>query len=97
MNINTKPIAVTYSDEKLRILVEEYITQQENEFTFKGVCSYILYRAMEEERIKGDGLYESDELAPADCGRVSEILNKIIEENRIAVGTVNTQYIRVAN
>lgn len=43
MNINTNPIAVTYSDEKLRILVEEYITQQKNEFTFKGVCAYILY------------------------------------------------------
>lgn len=95
--MNNNPISVTYSNEKLRILVEEFITMQRKDFTFKGVCSFILYRAMEEERTKGDGLYESDELAPADCGRVSEILNKIIEENRIAVGTVNTQYIKVAN
>lgn len=37
MTNNTNPISVTYSDEKLRILVEEYITMQRKEFTFKGV------------------------------------------------------------
>lgn len=37
MTTFTNPISVTYSDEKLRILVEEYFTQQKNEFTFKGV------------------------------------------------------------
>lgn len=36
------PIRVEYSDEKLRILVEEYITIQKKEFTFKGLCSYVL-------------------------------------------------------
>ena len=95
--MNYNPISLTYSDEKLRILVEEYITMQKKEVTFKGVCDYILYRAMEEERTKGVGLYESDELAPADCDRVSVILNKIVEEKRIAFGANNTQYIKEAN
>lgn len=80
---NTKPISVSYSDEKLRVLVEEYITMQKKEFNFKGVCSYILYRAMEEERTKGDGLYESNELAPVDSERVSKILERIVAEHRI--------------
>lgn len=75
---------MTYSDEKLRILVEEYITMQKTEFTFKDVCSYILYRAMEEERTKGNGLYESDQLAPEDSERVSKILKKIEAEQRIS-------------
>ena len=94
---NNNAISVDYSDEKLRILVEEYITMQKKEFTFKGVCDYILYRAMEEERTKDDGLYDSNEMAPDDCGRVSRILNKIVEEKRIAVGSENMQYIKVAN
>lgn len=81
---NTNPISVTYSDEKLWILVEEYITMQRKDFTFKGVCDYILYRAMEEERTKGDGLYESDQLAQNDCVRVNCILQRIINEQRIA-------------
>lgn len=77
------PISVTYSDEKLRILVEEYITQQKKEFTFKSVCSFILYRAMEEERTANTGLYESDHLAFDDSKRISVVLEKIIQEGRV--------------
>lgn len=31
------PIQVTYTDERLRNLVEEYITMQKQEFTFSGL------------------------------------------------------------
>lgn len=41
------PISVTYSDERLRTIVEEYITMQKQEFTFKDLCSYVLYWAKE--------------------------------------------------
>ena len=40
-------IQVTYSDSKLRILVDEYITMQKHDFTFKSLCSYVLYWAKE--------------------------------------------------
>lgn len=83
MTNNNNPVSVTYTDAELRNLVEEYITMQKKEFTFRGVCSFILYRAMEEERTKNDGLYESNELAPADCDRVSSVLDKIVAEQRI--------------
>lgn len=36
--MNANPIKVDYSDTKLRILVEEYITMQRREFTFRGDC-----------------------------------------------------------
>ena len=109
MTNSNNSISVTYSDEKLHILVEEYITQQRTEFTFKGVCSYILYWAMDEgcvsaraegtrslcraqagstegqERTNSIGLYDSDELAQADCDRVSKILEKMVAERRIVV------------
>lgn len=85
MSTNNNPISVTYSDEKLRILVEEYITMQRKEFTFKGVCDYILYRVIEEERTKGNGLYERDQLAPGDSERVRKILGRIVAEQRIAI------------
>lgn len=60
MTTNTKPIAVKYSDAKLRNLDEEYITMQKHDFTFKSLCSYVLYRAMEEGRTVNIGLYESN-------------------------------------
>ena len=76
-------IAINYSDEKLRILVEEYITQQKTSFTLQGVCSYILYWAMEDGHTTGTGLYESNQLAQADCKRISGVLEKITSERRI--------------
>lgn len=80
---NNKTISINYSDEKLRILVEEYITQQKSSFTLKGVCSYVLYWAMEDGHTKGTGLFESNKLAQADCDRVSSVLQKIFGEGRI--------------
>ena len=83
MNNNTA-ISVTYSDERLRTLVEEYITMQKHEFTFSGLCSYVLYWAKEEGKTANAGLYESNQLDDADCERISVILRKIIAEGRIS-------------
>ena len=79
-------IGINYSDAKLRILVEEYITQQRSNFTLKGVCSYILYWAMESGHTAGapSQVYESDKLQAEDCDRVRRILEKIACEGRIA-------------
>lgn len=79
-------ISVTYTDQQLRILVEEFITMQRSSFTFKGVCSYILYRAMEEEKTTGSKIYESNQLEQKDSDRVSIILEKIVAEGRIEKG-----------
>lgn len=89
MTNNNNSIQVTYSDSKLRVLVEEYITMQKHEFTFKSLCSYVLYRAMEEEKTANTGLYESNQLSPADCERISDILRKIINEGRIISDAVS--------
>jgi len=77
------PIKVNYTDPQLRILIEEFIAMQRSEFTFKSVCSYILYRAMEVGRTANDGIYESNQLEQKDCERVSIILDKIVAEGRI--------------
>lgn len=98
MNNNTA-ITITYSDERLRTLVEEYITMQKREFTFKDLCSYVLYWAKEEGKTANTGLYESNQLCPADCERISRILQKIIKEGRITCETDsfadNTQFVKV--
>lgn len=76
-------IKVTYPDPKLRILIEEFIAMQRSQFTFRELCSYILYRAMEEERTANKGLYESNQMDAEDCKRVNSILDKIVGEDRI--------------
>ncbi len=91
MPTNTNPISVTYTDSKLRILIEEFIAMQKSDFTFSGVCSYILYRAMEEERTTNTGLYESNQLDAADCDRVRVILDKIVGEDWIEEKVSNNE------
>lgn len=75
-------ISINYSDEKLRVLVEEYITQQRGTFTLKGVCSYMLYWAMEDGNDKG--IYEGYQMKETDSVRVKSIIEQIVKEGRIA-------------
>ena len=82
MTVNNS-IKVTYSDEKLRTLVEEYITMQKQEFTFQGLISYVLYWAKEEGKTANTGLYESNQLDTDDCERISVILRTVINKGRI--------------
>ena len=85
MTNNTTSIQVTYSDDRLRTLVEEYITMQKHEFTFKDLCSYVLYWAKEEGKTAKTGLYESNQLDAKDCDRLNQILEKDVREGRIVV------------
>lgn len=76
------PISINYTYEKQRLLVEEYIIQQRADFTFEGVCSYILYWAMEEGKAEQDGKTTFDNIAinESDQRRVSNILDAIVSD-----------------
>ena len=92
MTNNNNQVSVTYTDAELRNLVEEYITQQKSEFTLKGVCSYILYWAVEDGKISGSkALVESNVLNNEDQLRVKRILEAIIADGRI-VNSTNGRY-----
>ena len=84
---SVNPIALAYTDSELRTLVEEFIFQQKQEFTFKSLCSFILYWAMEEGKTVGNGsaVRESNELHESDQDRVRHILESIVKDGRIAI------------
>ena len=88
------PIQVTYTDSRLRTLVEEFITMQKHEFTFKDLCSYVLYWAKEEGKTANKGLYESNELDKADSDRLVRILEKIVQEGRIVAVDDSTKFVK---
>lgn len=81
-----KPIAVNYSDETIRILVEEYLTQQQCAFSLKGVCNYVLYWAMEDGKAThaDNALYDGNTICHDDCDHISQVLARIAREGRIA-------------
>lgn len=91
---NNEYIAVDYTDETLRLLVEEFITMQKAEFSYQDLWSYVLYWAKEEGRTRNNGntLYESNKLHPVDCERINSILRKIIHEGRISVLSGDSPY-----
>ena len=84
MTNNNNQVSVTYTDYELRNLVEEYITQQKSGFTLKGVCSYILYWAVEDGKVaNGKGLIESYELHPNDQVRVKRVFERVVSDGRV--------------
>lgn len=90
---DSKAIGINYTDQQLRVLVEEYIIQQRSAFTLKGVCNYVLYWAMEDQRTTKKGLYDGNQLVTADCQRVKYLLDQIVQEGRIVV--VSERYEKV--
>lgn len=84
MIMANNPVSVTYTDAQLRNLVEEYITQQKAEFTLKGVCSYILYWAVEEGKVEDtESLIMCYELSSSCQYRIKNVLDAIIADGRI--------------
>lgn len=84
MTNNNNPVSVTYTDAQLRNLVEEYITQQKSGFTLKGVCSYVLYWAVEDDKVaQCNSLIESNAISNADQDRVKRLLEAVVTDGRI--------------
>ena len=87
MSPNNSPVTLAFSNAEIRILIEEFISQQEKVFTFRSLCSFILYRAMEEGKTVGicSAIRESNELQDSDQNRVWCILESIVKDGRIAI------------
>lgn len=84
MTNNNNQVSVTYTDAELRNLVGEFITQQKSEFTLKGLCSYVLYWAVEDDKVaQGNGLIVSNAISNADQDRVKRLLEAVVTDGRI--------------
>lgn len=82
------PVSVTYTDAELRNIVEEYITQQKSEFTLKGVCSYVIYWTVEDDKVAdANSIIGRNEIHPNDQKRVKHILDAIIKDGRITTAS----------
>ena len=81
----TNPIKISYTDARLRVLVEEYITQRRGPFTLKDVCSYILYWAMEEGKAtqSDNNLIDGETVCQVDSERINRFLKQVVSEGRM--------------
>ena len=89
MSLSNKS-TVRYTDAELHTLVEEYLVQQKNTFTLQGVCSYILYWAVEDGKVAA-----TNALQPSDQDRVKTVLASIVKDGRIRVDSNDeTKYVK---
>lgn len=70
------PVPVTYTDEELNKMISDYIADIKTEFTYNGICSYVVTKAVEEDKVEGapHTKYTRNELSVKDGYRVSRIL-----------------------
>ena len=82
-------VSVTYTNTELRNLVEEYITQQKSDFTLKGVCSYVLYWAVEDGKVADEkSLMVGVDMQHSDQERVKRVLDVIVTDGGVAFNDV---------
>ena len=80
------PISVEYTDYEFRNLIEEYI-------------SYVILRAIVDDKTANTGLYERNQIDPKDRERISVIIRKIINEGRLTCETTtfaeDTKFVKI--
>ena len=47
------PVPLTYTDEELLQLIDNYISESHGEFSYKNLCYYIVAKAKEEGKVEG--------------------------------------------
>lgn len=84
MTNNNNQVSVTYTDAQLRNLVEEFITQRKEGFSLRDACSYILYWAVEDDKVAdGNNLIVGTELQTSDQERVKRIIDSVALDGRL--------------
>lgn len=76
MTYNYGPVPITYTNNELCKLIDDYISQVKGEFTYKNLCGYIVAKAKEEAKVEGapHTEYSSSELSVTAGYDVSRIL-----------------------
>lgn len=79
---------------QLRTLIEDFINKQENEFSFKTVCHYILAKAKEEGKVPNadNTLYSSSELNPWSSATISKIIWEMIWDKKVFIAFGSNPY-----
>ena len=87
MTYDPNPVSLTYSEEELRTIIEQYISAQDYEFSYKSICHYVLDKAKQEGKVPNAGCtqYSSSELNPFSGIVVSRLLWEMIWEKKIFV------------
>ena len=92
---NSNPVPVTYTQEELRQVIESYLKEVDTEFSFRGLCSYIVDKAIKEGKVRDAShtQYSSCEMSPLSAIEVSKCLWELIWVKRIFIAFGENPYV----
>ena len=84
---DSNPVPITYSQEELKQVIEDYLKEVDTEFSFRGLCSYIVDKALKEGKVcdASHTQYSSREMSPLSAIEVSKCLWKLIWDKKIFI------------
>ena len=50
---DSNPVPVTYDDQELLSLIDKYLSEIHGEFSYKGVCHYVVNEAKRNNKVEG--------------------------------------------
>lgn len=94
MTYDMNPVSITYSEDELRTLIEDFVNKQDNEFSYKIVCHHILGKAKEEGKVPNadNTQYSSNELNPWSGAIVSKIIWEMIWDRKVFIAFGSNPY-----
>lgn len=89
------PVPVTYTQEELNQVIEDFLKGGTTEFSFRGLCSYIVEKAIKEGKVPNAShtQYGSRELNPSSAIEVSKCLWELIWDKRIFIAFGENPYV----
>jgi len=89
------PVPVTYTNEELKIIVSEFLSNIETEFSFSKLSTYVLERALCEKKVRNAETtqYSNRSLNPRVSIEISRLLWELIWEKKIFIVFGNNPYI----
>ena len=88
------PVPVTYDDQELLRIVDKCLSETDGEFSYKGVCRYVVNEAKRNDKVEGapHTKYSSSDISIADGIRISRILCEKIWNKEIFVAFGDNPY-----
>lgn len=87
MTYDSNPVPVTYGQEELEKVIDEYLNGETTEFSFKRLCHHIVEKAIFEGKVRNanNTHYSSRELNPFYSIEVSKCLWKLIWDRKVFI------------
>ena len=90
----SNPVPVTYDNQELLGIIDKFLSEINDEFSYKGVCRYIVNEAKRNNKVEGapNTRYSSSDISIADGIRISKILWEKIWNKEIFVAFGDNPY-----